>query len=645
MPRPLTPDDVLRLQSVGDPQISPDGARVAYTVGTMDVSQDVAYSTLWLAPTDGGAPRQLTRGAVRDGSPRWSPDGAAIAFTSNRGGGAPQLWLLSLAGGDPLPLTTFHHGVGAPVWSPDGTRVAFSARVTPEGGAKNTPRVARRLRTFLNGSGYIGDGFWHLFVVDVPSGATKQITGGEWHHFTPAWSPDGQRLAFVTTRREDWDLEWVWDIHTSDADGGDLRQITRSTGVCQGPAWSPDGARIAYYDNGNPRTGSTEDYHLHIIPATGGTSENLSGHMDRGVNAWEPPTPSTPPLWSPDSRSALAVLNVAGNAHCYRFGMDGEAVRVIDGMGSTGWPSMSADGSRLSFMWNGTDAPPDIWACDGSGGARRQLTRANAAIMDEIAVSAPERFAITVEDGRPVESILWLPPGRTAADGPFPTLLHLHGGPHGAVGEAYSAAQQMLVGCGFAVSSINFRGSAGYGKDFADVILRDWGAREHADSMAALDALIARGIADPARLGVYGGSYGGYMTNYVITHTDRFRAAVTMSTISDLATLSGTTDQWESVDFDSGGTPWEAAEYYRAHSAMPLVTQITTPLLIMHGEEDQTCRITEADQLFTALRKLRRDVEFVRYPGESHGFLRGRPRTQHDALTRLRDWFVGHLAS
>ncbi len=239
--------------------------------------------------------------------------------------------------------------------------------------------------------------------------------------------------------------------------------------------------------------------------------------------------------------------------------------------------------------------------------------------------------------------MLWLPPGKTAADGPFPTLLHLHGGPHGAVGEAFSTQQQLLATHGFAVYSINFRGSAGYGKAFADTILADWGTKEYADSMAALDTLIARGIADPDRLGVFGGSYGGYMTNYVITHTDRFHAAVTMATISDLATLSGTTDQWESIDFDSGGAPWEAEAYYRAHSAMPLVTRITTPLLIMHGEEDYTCRVTEAEQLFVALRKLRREVEFVRYPGESHGFTRGRPQTQRDVLTRLLGWFTSHL--
>ncbi|HEY8293188.1 MAG TPA: S9 family peptidase [Thermomicrobiales bacterium] len=642
MPRPLEPDDILRLQSVSDPQTSPDGTRVVYTVGTLDDERDRSDSSLWVVPTAGGEPRQLTRGTGRDGNPRWSPDGAWIAFTSDRDGDAPQLWLLPLAGGDPRQLTDLHHGAGTPIWSPDGARIAFSARVTPDDPPKNAPRVARRLRTFLNGSGYIGDGFWHLFVVDVPSGSTRQITDGEWHHFTPAWSPDGTRLAFVTTRREDWDLEWVWDIYTSDADGGDLRQLTQSAGVAQGPAWSPDGTTIGYYDNQNIRTGSTEDYHLYVIPASGGAATNLTGHMDRGVSTWEPPAPTIPPIWSPDSQSALALLNVAGNVHCYRISMDGEATRVIGGTGSTGWPTISADGARLAFAWTGPEMPPEIWSCDGSGDGRRQLTRTNAALMAEIAVSTPERFAITA-DGHAVESILWLPPGKRAADGPFPTLLHLHGGPHGAVGEAFSTQQQMLATHGFAVYSINFRGSAGYGKEFADTILADWGAKEHADSMAALDTLIAQGIADPDRLGVFGGSYGGYMTNEVITHTDRFHAAVTMATISDLATLSGTTDQWESIDFDSGGAPWEAEAYYRVHSAMPRVARITTPLLIMHGEEDQTCRITEAEQLFAALRKLRREVEFVRYPGESHGFTRGRPRTQRDALTRLLGWFTDHL--
>lgn len=642
MPRPLEPDDILRLQSIGDPQISPNGTRIAYTVGTADSEQDKTYSALWLVPTDGGEPRQLTRGAVRDGNPRWSPDGDRIAFTSDRGGDAAQLWLLPLAGGEPLQLTTLHHGAGAPVWSPNGARIAFSARVTPYPTSKNAPRVARRLRTFLNGSGYIGDGFWHLFVVDLPSGETRQITEGDWHHFTPAWSPDGAHLAFVTTRREDWDLEWVWDIYTSEPDGGDLRQLTQSTGVAQGPAWSPDGTAIAYYDNNNTGTGSTEDYHVCIIPASGGTAEDLSGHLDRGVSTWEPPAPAIPPVWSPDSRSVLAVLNCAGNTHCYRFSMDREATRVIGGTGSTGWPTSNADGTRLAFAWTGPEAPPEIWSCDGSGGARRQLTRTNDALMEEIAVSTPERFSITA-DRQQIESVLWLPPGKAAGDGPFPTLLHLHGGPHGAVGEAFSTQQQMLATHGFAVYSINFRGSAGYGKEFAETILADWGVKEYADSMAALDTLIARGIADPDRLGVFGGSYGGYMTNEMITHTDRFHAAVTMATISDLATLSGTTDQWESIDFDSGGAPWEVEAYYRAHSAMPRVARITTPLLIMHGEEDYTCRITEAEQLFVALRKLRREVEFVRYPGESHGFTRGRPRTQGDALTRLLGWFINHL--
>lgn len=641
--RPFAPDDLARLPAISDAQINPRGDCVAYVVGWLDPELDELQSRIWIVPVDGGAAAPFTSGP-NDTSPRWSLDGARLAYVA-RVEGKQQLMLIDRDGAEGRALVegSYAGGVGSVCWSPDGKRLAFTTRSVPDGRRDRSPQVIRRLRYRHNGSGYVGDGTWQVYVADLESGQARAISDPDWHHFHPAWSPDGQQLALVTTRRPDWDLEWVWDIFTCAADGSNLQQLTGSAGVCIAPAWSPDGSQIAYFDNRCPSTGTTVDYHLWAVAAGGGEPRDLSAPLDRGAITTMLPGDTPPPRWLPDASVCWLTRN-RGCTQISRVDAGGAVTPLVDGEGTAGAPSAAAASGLLAYTWSDASSPPEVWSCDVTGGRRRRLTAHAVEPAAAFASSTPCAFSLPAEGGVSVESWLWLPAGATSGQGPFPTLLELHGGPHGAVGPAFSARTRLLTGHGYAVLGVNFRGSGGYGQAFADLILGDWGAKEFADAMAAVDHLVTEGIADPARLGVLGGSYGGFMTNYTISHTDRFAAAVTIATISTLDTLSYLTDHWESIDWDNGGPPFARPDYYREHSPVSFVSRITTPLLILHGDEDYTCSVSEADMLFAALRKQRKQVELVRYPGEAHGAVsRGRPRTQIDAHRRLLAWFQQYI--
>jgi dipeptidyl aminopeptidase/acylaminoacyl peptidase len=629
--RPLDAADVLKLRGVTDVQVSPDGRRVAYVVEWCDPDADAMRSAVWI---DGV---RATWGGRREGSPRWSPDGGALCFVSDRSG-RPELWCLPVReGGEARCITSTPDAPEQPAWSPDGRMLLFCARKTPRSD-KVTPQVVTHLRYLLNGSHYVGDGFWQVFAVPVAGGAARQLTEDGWHHLHPAWSPDGRRVAFCTSRNPDWDLEWVWDLYTADAaDGSELRRVTSGGGVCLAPAFSPDGSRIAYLHNANPTTGSTADYHVWVVGAGGGGARDVTAGLDRGAAGREPPAAQPAPLWSPDGASLVWACREGGTTHLMRSALDGGRHQAIGPTGGvTSWPTASADGRRLAFTYSDAHRPPEAYDGDGN-----RLSDENAWLQDVLTI-APQGFRLQADDGLAFESLLWTPPDRR---GPLPTLLEIHGGPHGATGPAFSTRHQMLVGAGFAVVSVNYRGSGGYGQAFADRIHGNWGVLEFDDCMAAVDHLVGSGVADPSRLGVFGGSYGGFMTNHVITHTDRFRAAVSMSTIASLQTLAYTIDHWESIATDQGGPPFEQPAYYAEHSPISHVQRVVTPLLILHGERDDTCPVGEADQFFAALRMQRKEVMLVRYPGEAHGFIAaGRPGTRLDAHERLLGWFRGHLA-
>jgi len=653
--RPFQPADILALRSASDAQPSPDGQHIAYVVTELDQASDRARSSVWLVASRGDTPRRLTTPTWSSSQPRWSPDGQRLAFISDRADGA-QVWLLSLQGGEVVPLSNVPGGVtGPPVWSPDGRRVAFTGIVSSAArAAPGAPRVIRRLRYLLNGYGYIGDSFWHVFSVGaddaVPSPAV-QLTAGPWHHFAPAWSPDSKHITCITTRRDDWDTEWVWDVYILDVDENKVapRRLTDSQGTCAAPAWSPDGQWIAYFDNNCSGTAYTQDYHLHLAAAETGGGRNVSGALDRGCQISQPPSVNEPPRWTADSTRVFFHVREGGFYHYYAFDLASQALapvlaprdvlEPIDGL-----VRQSSDGGVLAWTAATAVSPAELYTSAPDGTDRRRLTSLNDDVLASVHVRPPHRLSHTSPEGWEVETWLWLPPSYRSGDPALPAVLYFHGGPHNTVALGFNDQLHVLAGSGFAVVGVNFRGSTGFGAAFADAILGDWGPRELADGLAIIDVLVQQRIVDPNRLGVYGASYGGFMTNLALARTDRFAAGVSSATISGLDSWSYVTDHWESVDWDSGGPPWQIPDYYRTHSPLTYVANITAPLLILHGEQDYRCSVSEADQLFGALRKLRRRVELVRYPGDAHGFAHvGPPSHRLDAMQRLRDWFQRYL--
>jgi dipeptidyl aminopeptidase/acylaminoacyl peptidase len=690
--RTIQPQDTLALRSAADAQPSPDGQHIAYVVTELDGAADRARSSVWLVAAGGGTPRLITGPTESSSQPRWSPDGHTLAFIADGERGA-QIWLLDLHGGNartphdtgdqptplteggtqltplteggtqgisltpggtvPIPLTDVSGGVtGPPVWSPDGRRIAFTARIGSA--VPGAPRVIRRLRYLLNGDGYIGDGFWHVFSVPVdtarPAAAT-QHTSGEWHHFAPAWSPDGTHIMCVSTRRDDWDTEWIWDIYVLDAQDSAAppRCLTDSQRVCAAPAWSPDGQWIAYYANECPFTAYTQDYYFWLVPSGGGTARMVSRALDRGCQVSQPPSTNEPPHWSADSTIVFIHVREAGFFHYYAYHLADDALHPVRNPSNVQEPiaglvRMSRDGGVLALTAATGVRPSELYTFAPDGTDCRQLTDLNGPALASLQLRAPERITHTSPEGWQVETWLWLPPAYRTGDAPLPAVVYFHGGPHNSVALGFNEQLHVLAGAGFAVVAVNFRGSTGFGAAFADSILQDWGPRELADGLAIVDMLVEQGIVDAGRLGAYGGSYGGFMTNLALARTDRFAAGVSFATISGLDSWAYITDHWESVDWDSGGPPWQIPDYYRTHSPMTYVADITAPLLIMHGEEDYRCSVAEADQLFGALRKLKRNVELVRYPGGSHAFSHiGPPSHRLDAMQRVLDWFQRYL--
>jgi dipeptidyl aminopeptidase/acylaminoacyl peptidase len=649
--RAMTPQDITRIRFVSDPQLSPDGRRVAFVVTVLSEEQDRYLSNIWTVDTAGGEPRRFTTGPKRDTAPRWSPDGTRLAFVSEREPHKKaQLYVMPADGGEPSRLTTLPNGVANPVWSPDGRRLAFIARVggwqepeNEEERRRSKPaRVITTLKYKMNGEGFVYDQRPHLFVVAAEGGEPRQLTDGDFADADPAWSPDGRWLAFVSARHTDRDYDNAADVWIVSAEGGEPRQLTDTAGPVSFPAFAPDGRTIAYLGHRYPHEAG-RNKRVYTIPVEGGAPVCLTAALDRTC---APFFASMGPRWSADGRWLMFAVEDQGDVPIYRVRATGEAApeRLIGGARQIAALTASPDGQCLAFAAMEPTSPAEVFLCHADGGGEKQLTDLNRAWKAEVALSQPERLRYE-RDGRQLDCWVMKPYGFEAGQR-YPALLNIHGGPHTQYGHNFFDEFQVYAGAGYVVIYTNPRGSQGYGEDFTRAVIGDWGGGDFADVMAGLDEALRRcDCIDPERLGVMGGSYGGFLTSWAVGHTDRFKAACSERAVNNTYTLFGTSDIGHSFsEAQSGYLPWENMAWYIEHSPLTYAKDIVTPLLIIHSEDDLRCPIEQAEQLYVALKKQRKEVMFVRFPDEDHELSRsGKPRHRLERFRFILEWFGKYL--
>ncbi len=668
--RRVTAEDLYLFDYVGDCQLAPDGRHVLYAVQRVDRKTEKKYTNIWLAATDGGGARPFTSGDHADTQPRWSPDGRQIAFVSNRDDDKqPQIYLIPLGGGEARRLTELKGAFGDLEWSPDGRQILFAFRrkdaETLEREAdpqkKELGVVARRFtRVFFkeDGAGYLPAERWHLCLVDVPGGEVRQLTDGAFDERDATWSPDGATILFASNRSDDPDFNpEAVAFYTIPAAGGKMTEIPLEHPFQKfSPRYSPDGRWIAYV--GRRTAGNWwQNTCLYLAPATGGPVRNLTEAHDLHVSSattGDVPgrIPMMRPTWSPDSRTLYTQVSRHGSMPLVALDIAGDEpphpTPVVPGPGTVGAFGLDAAGEMLAY-WQATMTDPGtIWARRLDGGEACPLTAHNAWLA-EVELGQIEEVWIDgasspKHDSVPLHGWVLRPPGFDPAQ-TYPTIIEIHGGPQMQYGHTLGHEFQTLAAAGYIVAFCNPRGSQGYGDAFSGAIYNDWGTIDFDDLMVWTDYVAALPEVDAARMGVTGGSYGGYMTGMIVGRSHRFKAAVAQRMVSNLISMWGSSDfNWAWTRAWGDETPWENLENYWRVSPMRYVGGALTPTMVIHSENDYRCNQEQGEQFYVALKKLGVPAEFILFPGESHGLSRGGRTDRRIArLGHIQRWMDAYL--
>lgn len=645
--RGLRPGDVYRLRDVGDPQRSPDGRWVAYTVTRADSATDKNDTDLWMVSFDGARTVRLTATPGAESTPRWSPDGRYLAFLSSRDfdeekkddDAGAQLWLLDRTGGEAQRATEIDGDVEDYAWSPDGKRLVLvvtandSTEKGPDGKKRPKPIVIDRYHFKQDIVGYLGAKRRHLYLFDLATRKAELLTPGTFDESLPSWSPDGRRIAFVSKRdTSDVDRTDNWDVFVMDArPGAEARRLTTSPGEDNPPgssplAWSPDGKYIAYLQGDAPKYYAYNQAELAIVPVAGGAPRVLAPALDR---------PVSDPQWTRDGRAILCLVTDDRSQYVARVDVASGAARRVTPLGQVVYALASGPDAQAALLVSDDTTPSEVYAMDARG-VERRLTRENDAWLAELRLAPTTDFASRSADGTEVHGVL-VTPADAAPGARLPLLLRIHGGPNWQEQHDFSFERQLFAADGYAVLAVNYRGSNGRGHAYQQAIYGDWGHLEVVDLLGAVDQAVRSGVADSTRLGIGGWSYGGILTDYTIATTPRFRAAISGAGSALQLAMYGV-DQYVTQYETEIGAPWKAQDRWIAIS-YPFfhADRIHTPTLFMGGDRDFNVPLVGGEQMYQALRSLGVPTELVIYPGQFHGITR--PSFRKDRLERYVAWY------
>jgi dipeptidyl aminopeptidase/acylaminoacyl peptidase len=654
--------DLFNLRIITAIALSPDEKKVAYTVERMDEKENKYFANLWIADRDGSAPQQFTFGNVADRNPVWSPDGTQICFQSTRDKKSG-IYVISANGGSEKKIIEIDGSIDNLQWSPNGKHFVFSLRyndshfIADEEKKKSAPtyRLITRLLYRLDGVGYLPQDKFQIYALEISSGKLRQITRGKHDNINPCLSPDGNLIAFVSNRVADPDMHPLRDeLFTVPFKGGKEKRVPTPAGPVAVPSFSPDSKWIAYvgHDNPNDSWGVT-NVHIWKVAANGrGRTINLLKGFDRMVvdqtiADTADVHDAAPIFWSRDGKRIYFISSDTGNTNCFYVpARGGKPTRVFGGRCHVKAISLSARASTLAIVYSDLTTVNEIIVCPAEYRGDKQhkrLTNLNDFLSKKVALGATKEVWFKGYDGTDVQGFLATPPGFSKRK-KYPAILMIHGGPRAQYGFSFFHEMNYLAGQGFVVLYTNIRGGSGRGETWADAITGGWGDIDYKDCMAAADYLETVPGVDRKRVGVGGGSYGGYMTNWIIGHTNRFKAAVTMRSICDLRSFIGSSDIgfWTDREFD--GYPWTNKKNYEERSPITYFKNVRTPVLISHSERDLRCHIEQAEQMFAMLKILGKKVEMVRFPEEFHGLSRhGRPDRRIARLEIHANWFAKYL--